>query len=306
MKKIDRCIKLLSQKDWQVLRSFWFRHIPDIEHPDQEPDDTLAQSIDLQREASIASTNGDHRFRVNVNPAAILFRESVFVLCKAVRLSCESAFQVVHGLPTWSVSTAYHSSMFALRAFLGLCGISYVLIDGRHFLVDLQPSLRKGKRKQRPRNELDHSEVQLIYVPQIGHREWWMVYQRVIRTSRGFDWRFPIANELPLCDATKFSRHRNELHYRLRWFFDDLLRPEVTDSFGEFSGSAAERVVDSLSESAGSDGMLVLNQVVLGNTLQMLYDLSESSARVKSIRNKISAAIGGWDNHVTESWYSRL
>ena len=306
MTTIERRAKLLSGKDWQALRSFWLRHIPDIDRPAQEPTDTLAQSVDLERESSVAPKTGDHRFQVSVNPASLLFRESVFVLCKAVRVSCESGSQVVAGLPTWSVSTAYHSSLFALRAFLGFCGIGYIILDNGHFLVDVEPSQPKGKRQRKIRQVTDDTEIQLIRVPQIGHREWWLLYQRILRSSKGFNWSFPIDRQSLLCDESIFSKHRNELHYRLRWFYDDLLETKLVSGFGEFDQEAAETVVAKLSEAGGSDGALILNQIVLGNVLSMLIDLSGVSKRVRIVVKEIKTAVDALKNDVVESWFARL
>ena len=88
---------------------------------------------------------------------------------------------------------AHQSTMFALRAFLGLCGIAYLEIDNQYFLMDVQPSQPKGQRKRKLALPPD-DQVQLIKVPRkMQHREWWSVYQRILRTSANFScWRYPV------------------------------------------------------------------------------------------------------------------
>ena len=273
------------------MRTFWLRHIPDIERPSQEPEEALEEHEELRREIAFVPGSGIHRFPADVSPASMLFRESVFVLCKAVRISCESARQAAMGLPTWSISTAHHSNMFAVRALLGFCGIGYFELDGKYFLVDVHPTERKGQRQRRAVPSVEDDEVQLMRVSQMGHREWWMVYRRILRSSStGFNWR-PMDKEIALCDIGKLSKHRNDLHYRLRWFYDDLLEEKRMPAFGEFSEEAAEDVVERLDDDAGSDGMLILNQVLLGNTLIMLENLSRDSKRVGSVVATIRAAM---------------
>ena len=306
MNSFEKKLKHLSWKDWAELRSFWLEHIPDIDRPGQEPEETLEQDEELQREVSSVPPNGVHRFIVDVNPASLLFRESIFVLCKAIRISCESAQQAINGLPTWSISTAHHSSMFALRAFLGFCGIAYIELENKYFLVDVRPSQRKGHRRQKAPLLTDNKEVQLIKVPQMGHREWWSVYKRILRTSKSFSWSFPVDKELVRCDTGTLSKHRNELHYRLRWFYEDLLDVKVIPSFGSFSSESAETVVKRLEESDGSDGSLILNQMLLGNNLSMLRDLSKLNRSVSITTATIEGTIKKFNNNIVKSWYSRL
>ena len=289
-----------------MLRTFWYRHIPEIGQVGQEPQETLERNLDLQREAADAPANGEHRFQVGVNPAGLLFREGVFVLCKAVRVSCESASQVVDGLPTWAISTAHHSSLFALRAFLALCGIAYVVSEGGTFLVDVIPYQQKGNRTKRIRDVADNKEIQLIRTPQMGHREWWILYQRILRTSKGFPWCFPVDQALALCDTSIFSMHRNQIHYRLRWFYDDLLDRCQINLFGHYGEYDSGELVERLSSHSGSDGTLILNEILLGNTLSMLSDLSRTSNRVVKILEEVNDLIVQRTNDVVDSWHSHL
>ena len=306
MSRFDQSVKLLSQKDWNVLRTFWYRHIPEIGHMGQEPQDTIERNIDILREAPVAPRGEDHRFHVSVNPAPTVFREAVFVLCKAVRVSCESASQAVDGLPTWAISTAHHSSLFALRAYLALCGITYVVTERGTFLVDVIPHHPKGNRKKRIRDVGSNREIQLVRTSQMGHREWWMLYQRVLRISKGFPQSLPISRTIGLCDPSVFSMHRNQIHYRLRWFYDDLLDRCQVNSFGDCERYDPETLVDTLSTRSGSDGALILNQVLIGNTISMSSDLGRVSNRVARILDEIDDLICRRTNGVVDSWYSQL
>ena len=225
MTNFEKKIKRLSKKDWAELRSFWLSHIPEIESLGQEPVEALEQDERLRQGADLVGDTGERRFNPDVSPASQLFLESIFVVCKAVRVFCEAARQVENGLPTWSISTAHHSAMFALRGFLGLCGIAYLEIDNRFFLMDVRPAEPKGHRQRSSVYIVDTNEIQLVKVPQMRHREWWGIYQRILRTSAATFgcWRYPVDMELARGGTGVLSRHRNNLHYRLVWFYDDLL-----------------------------------------------------------------------------------
>ena len=273
--------------------------------PGQEPDETLDQDEVLRREAALVDDTGEHRFEPDTSPASQLFRESIFVVCKSVRVFCEAARQADDGLPTWSISTAHHGAMFALRGFLGLCGIAYLEIGNHYYLMDVRPAEPKGHRGRVSGSYVDTRDVQLIRVPQMKHREWWGVYQRILRTSASTFccWRYPVDVELVNCNTSTLSRHRNDLHYRLVWFYDDLLVRRVIPSFGLFSEDAANELTRKLGRENGSDGAIILNQVLLGNSLAMLEDIATSSRRVQEIVDTISDTIRHLSNDIVASWH---
>ena len=109
-------------------------------------------------------------------------------------------------------------------------------------------------------------------------RDWWSVYQRILRTSAGNFrcWRYPVDLGLAQCGTGLLSRHRNDLHYRHMWFYDDLLEDRVIPSFGYFGDEPANALKEKLEEDGGSDGAIILNQVLLRNSLAMLEDLARS------------------------------
>lgn len=304
MTQFEKKIKRLSKKDWADLRSFWLNHIPEIESPGEQPDEALDQDQRLRQEAGLVGKTGERRFEPDVSPASQLLRETIFVVCKAVRVSCEAARQANNGLPTWSISTAHHGAMFALRGFLGLCGIAYLEIENAFFLMDVRPAAPKGQRQKSQVSLVDSREVQLIRVSQMQQRDWWSVYQRILRTSAGTFgcWRYPVDVGLAQCGTGILSRHRNDLHYRLVWFYDDLLEERVIPSFGCFDDEAVNGLMEKLGEADGSDGAIILNQVLLGNSMAMLEDLARSSRQVMVVVNALNGLIEQVSNDIVASW----
>lgn len=307
MTSVERKLKRLSTKSWADLRNFWLSHIPEEGQLGQKPDETLEQHEILRQETRFVTNEGEHRFEPEASLAPQLFSEAVFIACKAIRVSCEAAAEVVGGLPTWSISTAHHSTLFALRAFLGLCGVAYLEIDGRYFLLDVRPREIKGRRGGVHR-QLDTKAAQLIQVPQLGHRDWWKIYQRILHTSgEAFGcWPFGVDPALAACDVGTLSRHRNDVHYRLVWFFDDLFEARYVRSFGVFADEIGGNVVERLEDGDGSDGALILNQVLVGNCLAMLVDLARSSRGVKRLVDTVNSLVDRVTNDVVASWYGRV
>lgn len=281
-------------------------HIPEIETPGCKPPDALARNEMLRQQFSLVPPTGEYRFEPEVNPAAALFHQSVFSVHAAVRISCAATEQATDGLPTWSISTAYHASMLALRALVGLCGIAYMETEGTNLLMDALPAAKKGERKRRrPVLSGSVNEVQLIKVERMEHKHWWLLFQRLLRSSANlFDrWTYPIDSELARCNASVLSRHRNELHYRGAWYYDDLFDNLVFDSFGQFDTEACDEVVGRLQEESGSDGILILNQILLGINIAMLRDLAVDSQRVKPEVDVIDSTIRRFTNGIISTWF---
>lgn len=281
-------------------------HIPEIQTPGSKPTEALASNQMLRQHASLVPATGEYRFEPEVNPAAAVFHQSVFAVHAAVRVSCAATKQATDGLPTWSISTAYHASMLALRALVGLCGIAYMVTDGVPLLMDALPSARKGERKRRrPVLSASINEVQLIKVERMEHRHWWLVFQRLLRSSANlFDrWPYPIDAELARCNAGVMSRHRNDLHYRGAWYYDDLFDDVVFGSFGQFDTEACDEVVGRLEEESGSDGILILNQILLGISVAMLRDLAKDSQRIRPEVDVIDRTIRRFTNGIISTWF---
>ncbi len=260
----------------------------------------------LRYEFGLVAANGERRFEPEVNPAAHLFHESVYAVHTAVRVSCAAAQQATDGLPTWSISTAYQGSMLALRALLGFCGIAYLETEQRYFLLDAFPSAKKGERKiRRPVLNASFNEVQLIKVERMEHRDWWLVFRRLLRTSPDLFSCSPyvLDRTLARCDPSVLTRHRNELHYRGMWFYEDLFDQLFLERFGRFDTEGCQEIVDKLQEENGSDGMLILNQILLGISIAMLRDLASDSRRLVSEIELIDRTIGRFTNDIVSTWF---
>lgn len=280
-----------------MLRDAWLEHIPDIRPAGCGPAETLASNEVIRRASGDVAVNGEHRFQPEVHPASHLFHETVFAVHRALRVSCAATQQAADGLPTWSISTAHHGSLIALQALLGFCGITYLEIEGRYFLMDVFPSAKKGERKRGSNLVASSDEVQLIRIQRMGHRHWWLVLQRLLRTAANdFDCWQPFDPLLLSCDAQLLSKQRNELHYRGTWFFDDLFSEQQIDMFGQLDVEGVQEIVHKLHDEGGSDGTLILNHILLENSIAMLRDVADRSRRLYAEVERIDHTIGQFKN----------
>ena len=299
MTDFDRVLKRLSAKRWVELRQLWLEHIPEIEPAGAGPAELLEENVDLQSEMRRTSSATEHRFEPEVHPAAQVFHEAVFASHRAVRVACAAQRQVDDGLPTWSISTAHQASMFALRSLLGLCGISYIEAEGVQCLVDVFPAGKKGMRGRGSVIRVSRREVQLLRVRKMEQRHWWLVLQRVLRTSsESFRcWR-PFGTELASCDVRVLSRERNVLHYRGKWFLGDLYKEDGKDGFGRIAGGEVPDIVDRFVTEGRWDGSLLLNRLLVTNAIAMLRDLGGLSHRVQGEVDIIDRTLGRFGTHV--------
>ena len=292
-------LKRLSTKRWVDLRQLWLEHVPEIEPPGARPAELLEESVELQSEMRWTRSGTEHRFEPEGHPAAQVFHEAVFASHRAVRVACAAEKQIDDGLPTWSISTAHQASMFAVRSLLGLCGISYIEGDGVQCLVDVFPAGRKGTRGRGSVIRASGREVQLLRVRKMEQRHWWLVLQRILRTSsEAFAcWR-PFGAELASCDVRVLSRERNGLHYRGEWFLGDLYEEHRKDGFGRIADEEVPDVVERFATEGRWDGSLLLNRLLVTNATAMLRDLGGLSQRVQGEVDIIDRTLGRFGTHV--------
>ena len=298
-----RTKRLASRKDWYVLQSFWSRHIPSpsdlILDADQESQLTLL----VVKELPQADLKPEHRFLPETHPASSVFLESMYSVFKAARVSSAATRQVRDGLATWSISTAYQGAIFALRSLIGLFGIAYIEDGNKGYLVDVAPGPPKGAAG-RTSSTLSQ-EVQVMRVQKMGHLEWWALFQRLQSTWQGVDGLDKFELELARCPAGTFTKHRNDLHYRLTWYFDDLFEDKLTSgSFGVLSTEREEGLVELLGDPRGSDGVLLLNGLLLGVCISLLRTLAVRNRQLDEALRRLSQVADPLASDIVGSWYA--
>ena len=245
-------------------------------------------------------------FPVEVHPGKHLFQESTYATHKAIRVFCLAASQAACSSVTWSISTAYQAAVLAVRALLGFCGVAYV---GQNpgFLVDVFPGAPKGQRGSNVPAHGATGYIQIIPIGRLENRDWWSIFKRVLRSSKFSCWRYGIDDQLQRLDAKRWGSHRNELHYGLAWFFDDLLSSNPIDGFGEYSDvKTRAHLAEGLGDPGGSDSSILLAEVLLGNTLAMLADLAQGAPIVRTEYETMLNTITENGNDIVRKWIGVL
>lgn len=290
-----------------MLRTRWFRHIPDLTEPGAPPEDALSANPEIEIAVSKASRDDPAPIvSVDVHPGRHLFHETVFTVHKAVRVFCLAASQVEVGSVTWSISTGYQAAILAARGLIGLCGVAYVPVPSG-CLVDVFPGAPKGQRGNKGKAHDIDGSIQVISVGHVGNQEWWKIYQRILRTSRFPCWRYPVDERLKRLDGKRWGRHRNELHYGAPWYYGDLLSNTIDPGFGAYTEeNVRTELVDRLTAPEGSDGTLLLAEVLLGNTLSMLSDLAADVPIVRREYATMLQTIANHGNGMVRDWVDVL
>ena len=245
-------------------------------------------------------------FPVEVHPGRHLFQESTFTSHRAVRVFCLAASQAACGSVTWSISTAYQAAVLAVRALLGFCGVAYVS-QNPGFLVDVFPGAAKGRRGGKVPAHGATGYIQVVTIGRLENRDWWSIFKRVLRSSKFSCWRYGIDDQLRRLDVKRWGSHRNELHYGLSWYFDDLLGNTPIDDFGEYSDvKTRSYLAESLVDPGGSDGSLLLAEVLLGNTLSMLADLAQGAPIINAEYQTMLNTIAANGNGIIRRWIGVL
>ena len=303
MTRFERKAARISEKDWATVRSLWSRYLPGQYELEGLFQWESQLSVIILPELAEVREDGEHRFLPKLHPASTVFMEALWFLHKAVRVSCTAGRQVEDGLATWSISTAYQGAMFSLRALLGFVGIGYFDYSGAGYLVDVAPGPRKGRRRGARKEVESPTEVQLMSVPMMGHKEWWLLFQRLQRVWRGFEWLDGFEEELASCAVGSFAKQRNDLHYRLTWYFADLVDADPRpSSFGLFGVPSEPGIVGRLSDRRGSDGVLLLNGLLVRSCIALLGRLASTSRQLEPVLYRLRDVLERFDTAVVGSW----
>jgi hypothetical protein len=231
----DRKANKLTRRYWEELCDLWLEYPLLRSTPGAPPDCELAELVPLQEElnAVIGNQPRDIAGAVNSLPENIL-KQGLFHLQKAAHVLNGAQIHIDTGMPSWSLSSAYHSAFCAVNGMLNLLGIGFIQAEGKAFLVDIWcDTLDTVNRKRTPAYN-----TRIQKTPGLPEQKnVWQVFQRILRVN-------PFTNEiisenwtdaLLSLEKSDFSRMRNMIHYRAaNWPYDDVQKFVTPQDF-EFS-----------------------------------------------------------------------
>jgi hypothetical protein len=274
----DTVATKIVARDWVDLREIWLANpagATTFSATAVEPAASLASF-----KAAIAPYAAD---KVNVQPqehAAIaglhgaVLLESLFLFNKAVHVLSAAQVHIDAGMCSWSLSSAYQSAFFAMKASLALLGVTVAEVESNTYVVDLCTESVTARRTAK------YSPPKIIRVmktQRIEHRQYWGLFQRTLRVLAlsselvGEDLR----HALSALDINDFASQRNTLHYgNTRWVFNDLQQLIVQDDFA--ANAAAIRNGEALSVDR-NDFSVALAITLVGCGYRLLADLATVS-----------------------------
>src|SRR5262249_43877830 len=142
---------------------------------------------------------------------------------------------------SWSVSSAYQSAAFAMRATMGFLGVSVAEVSNVSYLLDLWAPPEGTTRKalaagpgtipvRRPRP--DHKARGALFEG---------LWRRTVVDNR--TWPCATVRALTRLEPSHFASQRNQLHYRTYWPMGDLYACRPAKTFlGVISSDYFERI----------------------------------------------------------------
>jgi len=211
----------IFRRDWVEIVELWLRYIPVDNKPGLPPPSPASSLPSLIEE--VEGLKGRKDIPENVpGLRKTIIQEAFFYLQRSAYLLSGAEVHVAHGLPSWSLSSAYHSAFFCAKGILGLLGIIWIDIAGKNLLIDSWSTLEYKTGKP---VKADYVNVMIVETYRPDQRNIWELFQRVLRTVRIDEELLSdnIKRTLKQLTPKDFSRKRNDIHYRsCRWPFADV------------------------------------------------------------------------------------
>jgi len=274
-------VKRIDQREWKVVRDKWLSYIPDFDTPGAPPAHQILEFVGLDaifKKTQI--TPGEFKQDVPFLRQEVL-REAIFFLHKATHVCGAANIHLDNGALSWSISSAYQSSFFALKGILGLLGLSFPRINTA-LMIDCFPEEEKLSNKQRKRGEKPKPEFKFVVFPKLSHTHMWQIFQRVLNSSTVEIWKEEMILCLSKLHIDQFAQQRNSLHYVNNfWLFPgDLFNRMFDPAFGIDVDLFKNLDSDKLQKR--SDFSFILNYIMLKFGIDLLKDLSENATAVKA------------------------
>lgn len=280
----EKQIKKIPQRDWGEISNNFIVHLQefpnDIGKPPESTVDDLLRNI--QSELSvIKGTVVQVKLEVPFIQFTML-RESIYLAHKACALAHSISLDLSSGRATYPAITAYNANLFLTKALFLALGIWFptVPIDNKFMIVDC---MYKNRRD---------FETNAFFVgfKQLGHKEVWMLLQRVFRVMRGMPFDKEMSSFLTGLDLESFSKNRNQISYlNTTWTYDDLHSQMVNNNWKKpFSVDIYANIYpDDLESHFDYHLMLILFR----SYLKLLNELESKSASIHNefvnIKNKL-------------------
>jgi len=210
-------LKKIDHRDWTTIQKKWLNYLPTIAPPGQAPQEEIADLPDIEELArSTLKKPGTLLHQELSYLRSEIFREGIFLFHKASHINSAGLMHVENGVISWSISSAYHSSFFALKSLLCLLGLSFPRVKSRKkcLMIDCFPEEGKLSSKQLKKGYQPPPLMKFLLTEDLGHLHYWEIFMRVLRTSEVSVWDDELISCLQHINPSDFSLQRNLIHYK--------------------------------------------------------------------------------------------
>ena len=241
----------LAHRHWAKLRAAWAASAPLIESAGTPPEFPIGEFEPLVQAVHQQAGKPDAAWLAQITGLKEqTLHEGLYLMHKSIHVLGASQVHIGANIVTWSVSSAYHSAIFAARAAIRFLGVATAEVSGKTWLIDLFPHPKDRKRRWR---DVEHDrDCRIARLPgRPDNMVLWEILLRVLRvTSFDVERANTTKQKLTALDPKRIGRERNALHYEpLAWYFDDLFlmgsywprlrnalnQPTLDDDSGGFS-----------------------------------------------------------------------
>ncbi len=273
-------IKKIDERDWESIKNKWLAYIPTIVTPGAAPAIELKKFFGLQDLYSkTAAANKAPYFEEVVSLRGAVLWEGLYLTHKAIHVTGSAILHLDNGITSWSLTNAYQSSFFAVKAIMSLLGISFPQLS-KPFMIDCFPKGEELSRSQLKKGRVPKTELKFLIFNDLSHVEHWEVLQRILFVSTIDCWDDDVIEYLKSMPAEKFVEERNNLHYvNSYWTIaKDLYVPNIIQSFADNPGFTTD--YKELITNCGHEHSFFLNYTLIRMALALVKDLGTLSNTV--------------------------
>ena len=274
--------KIVLRRRWTEIAPDWLHAIPNIDPPGAQPEGPLSSLISFEAAAEAASSGVAPFLTEAPGFREAVLHEALFLLHKASHVTGLAQTQFCRGARTWSVSDAYHGSLFAAQSIMHFLGIALPEYHNHTVVVDCWPTLTLKKTKSKKPSHLSMaSPSPLLRLVTLGkrveHRHTWYVFQRLLRVASVEVWPRDLVVALTQLEPGDFANQRNLLHYHNdTWLFPDLFQFIGPCEFT----TAIESLPSTIALSEGDDFSLAISLALLWMGHRLLSDIVSLTNRL--------------------------
>lgn len=289
----EQTLEEIRLRRWENIKNEWLNYTPQISRVGSHPPNIIEDLPEFHIVASDIIANGNAPQKSDISSIRItLLWEAIYMLHKARHVLSATEMHATTGIRSWSLSSAYQSSIFAAKSIIHFLGVSFPIYDSRPFLVDIWPISSDNYDKRTKKRVPVFNEINFFYLGfngEIQHRHLWNIFLRILRVSQIDIISKDLIQAIRNIDIKDFAKQRNYIHYQNReWLYNDLYNYVFDENFGVRKNNFS---IELSYQELKSDYTFILAQVLIKVAFELLNSLAQSSKVLSDERDLLLNSI---------------